>query len=69
MKNIELRKPAQNTHLYLNYNTMQKLNKKMEKKVIELVKQNKIIEAMSFVQKELLLGLRKSKEIVDQYRK
>ncbi|MCK4663775.1 MAG: hypothetical protein KAT68_12965 [Bacteroidales bacterium] len=48
---------------------MQKLNKKMEKKVIELVKQNKIIEAMSFVQKELLLGLRKSKEIVDQYRK
>lgn len=48
---------------------MEKLDKIIEKKVIELVSQNKIIEAVSFVQKELQLGLKKSKEIVDKYRK
>ena len=48
---------------------MDKLNKTIEKKVKELINQNKIIEAISFVQNELQLGLRKSKEIVDEYRK
>ena len=48
---------------------MEELDKIIEKKVIELVSQNKIIEAVGFVQKELKLGLKKSKEIVDKYRK
>ena len=48
---------------------MKKINKTIEKKVIELVNQNKIVEAISFVQNELQLGLRNSKEIVDKYRK
>ena len=48
---------------------MDKLDKTTEKKVKELINQNKIIEAIAFVQNELQLGLRKSKEIVDEYRK
>lgn len=48
---------------------MEELDKTIEKKIIELVNQNKVIEAVAFVQKELQLGLKKSKEIVDKYRK
>jgi len=48
---------------------MEKLDKTIEQKVIELINRNKIIEAVAFVQKELQLGLKKSKEIVDEYRK
>lgn len=48
---------------------MKEIDKITEQKVIELINQNKIIEAVAFVQKELQLGLKKSKEIVDKYRK
>lgn len=47
---------------------MEKLDKTIEEKIKELVNQNKIIEAISFIQNELQLGLRKSKEIVDKYK-
>lgn len=48
---------------------MEKINAELEQKVIELVKKNRIIEAVALVQNELKLGLRISKEIVDKYRK
>ena len=40
--------------------------KLLEQKIIKLIKQNKAIEAVALVQKELQLGLRSSKEIVDK---
>ncbi|NOU18976.1 MAG: hypothetical protein HOO91_15580 [Bacteroidales bacterium] len=48
---------------------MEKISDELEQKVIELIKKNKIIEAVAIVQNELKLGLRISKEIVDKYRK
>lgn len=47
---------------------MEKLSKELEQKVIELVKANKVIEAVTLVQNELKLGLKNSKDIVDKYR-
>lgn len=47
---------------------MEKISAELEKKIIELVKQNKLIEAVALVHNELKLGLRISKEIVDKYR-
>lgn len=47
---------------------MEKINAELEQKVIALIKQNKLIEAVALVQNELKLGLRISKEIVDKYR-
>lgn len=47
---------------------MEKLSVELEQKVIELVKQNKITEAVLLVQTELKLGLKNSKDLVDQYR-
>lgn len=47
---------------------MEQLNKELEEKVIELVKQNKVVEAVALVQKVLQLGLKNSKDIVDKYR-
>jgi hypothetical protein len=47
---------------------MEKISPELERKIIELVKQNKIVEAVTIVLKELNLGLRISKEIVDKYR-
>jgi hypothetical protein len=47
---------------------MEKISEELEKKIIDLVKQNKLIEAVALVQEELKLGLRLSKEIVDKYR-
>lgn len=47
---------------------MEKLDKELEEKVKELIKQNKTIEAVTLVQKSLQLGLKISKEIVDKYR-
>lgn len=47
---------------------MEKLNKKLEEKVVELVKENKVIEAVALVQKVLQIGLKNSKDIVDKYR-
>jgi uncharacterized protein (DUF4415 family) len=47
---------------------MEQISKELEEKIIALVKQNKIVEAVSLVQKELQLGLRISKDIVDKYR-
>ncbi len=47
---------------------MEKISEELEHKIIELVKQNKLIEAVALVQAELKLGLRLSKEIVDKYR-
>jgi len=47
---------------------MEKVSGALEQNVKELVKQNKIPEAVLLVQTELKLGLKKSKDIVDQYR-
>ncbi len=47
---------------------METLNKELEAKIIALVKENKIVEAISLVQKVLQLGLKASKDIVDKYR-
>lgn len=47
---------------------MQKINKELEQQIIELVKNNKPIEAVALVHKELKLGLKESKDIVDNYR-
>lgn len=44
------------------------ISKELENKIKELVKQAKVIEAITLVQKELKQGLRVSKEIVDKYR-
>ncbi|MCD4729181.1 MAG: hypothetical protein K8R74_01175 [Bacteroidales bacterium] len=48
---------------------MTDISKELEAKIKLLVKQGKPIEAVSLVQQALQLGLRKSKEIVDEYRK
>jgi ribosomal protein L7/L12 len=48
---------------------MEKLNKELESKVKELVKQGNVLEAVKLVQQVLKCGLRNSKEIVDSYRK
>jgi ribosomal protein L7/L12 len=47
---------------------MENINKESEEKIIALVKENKIVEAISLVQKVLQLGLKASKDIVDKYR-
>jgi hypothetical protein len=47
---------------------MEKISPELEQKIIELIKKNKPIEAVALVQKELQLGLKVSKEIVDKYR-
>lgn len=47
---------------------MEKLSTELEQKVIELIKANKVIEAVTLVQNELKLGLKNSKDIVDKYR-
>ena len=41
--------------------------KELENQIKQLVKQNKVIEAVALVQKELKQGLRISKEIIDKY--
>jgi ribosomal protein L7/L12 len=48
--------------------TMEKVSKELEQKIIELVKSNKVIEAITLVQSKLKLGLKNSKDIVDKYR-
>jgi hypothetical protein len=47
---------------------MGKISSELENKIIEFIKQNKVIEAVALVLKELKLGLKESKEIVDKYR-
>ena len=47
---------------------MEKLSAELEQKVKELVKPNKIPEVILLVQTELKLGLKNSKDLVDQYR-
>ena len=44
------------------------ISKELEEKILKLLKEGKPIEAVALVQQELQLGLRKSKEIVDEYR-
>ena len=44
------------------------ISKELEEKILKLIKEDKPIEAVALVQKELQLGLRKSKEIVDDFR-
>ena len=44
------------------------INKELEEKILKLIKAGKPIEAVGLVQNELQLGLRKSKEIVDDFR-
>ena len=45
-----------------------KISIELENQIKALLKENKIVEAIALVQKELQLGLRVSKDIVDQYR-
>ena len=45
-----------------------KITKELEEKIKTLIEANKMIEAVALVQKELQLGLRNSKDIVDEYR-
>lgn len=47
---------------------MDKISKDLEQKIIELVKANKPIEAVTLVHDELKLGLKESKDLVDTYR-
>jgi len=47
---------------------MDKISKDLEQKIIELVKANKPIEAVTLVHDELKLGLKESKDLVDKYR-
>jgi len=47
---------------------MIEINKELEEKIKLLIKKGNLIEAVSLVQQELQLGLRKSKEIVDDHR-
>jgi hypothetical protein len=47
---------------------MTMISKELEEKILKLIKEDKPIEAVALVQQELQLGLRKSKEIVDDYR-
>lgn len=51
-----------------NKQIMDKINKDLEQRIIELVKANKPIEAVSLVHDELELGLKESKDLVDKYR-
>jgi hypothetical protein len=47
---------------------MENISIELEKKIIDLVRQNKITAAIALVQNELKLGLKISKDIVDKYR-
>ena len=47
---------------------MQKISKDLEQQIIGLIKNNKVIEAVSLVHDTLKLGLKESKDIVDSYR-
>ena len=44
------------------------ISKELEEKILKLLNEGKPIEAVALVQQELQLGLRKSKEIVDECR-
>ena len=46
---------------------MENINKALEQKIIELVNKNNLIEAIALVHKELKLGLKESKDLVDKY--
>lgn len=48
---------------------MEEISAELEQKIIALVKQNKVIEAVALVQGELKLGLKVSKDIVDKHRR
>jgi len=47
---------------------MPMISKELEEKILRLIKEGNPIEAVALVQRELKLGLLKSKEIVDDYR-
>ncbi len=47
---------------------MVQISPELERKIIELIKQNKLIEAVALVKKETNLGLKESKDIVDKYK-
>ncbi|MFN8257420.1 MAG: hypothetical protein U0W24_17125 [Bacteroidales bacterium] len=47
---------------------MQKLNKEPEEKILELIRKNQLIEAVTLVNNELGLGIKESNDIVDNYR-
>ncbi len=47
---------------------MDNITKELEQQIIDLVKQNRLLEAVALVHKELQLGLKQSKELVDKYK-
>jgi len=47
---------------------MELISSELEKSLVELIKQNKLLEAVALIHNELKLTLKESKEIVDSYR-
>ena len=47
---------------------MEKISPTLEAKIKTLITSGKVVEAIALVQKELRLGLKNSKDIVDRYR-
>ena len=47
---------------------MEKISPILEAKIKALIKSGKVVEAIALVQKNLQLGLKNSKDIVDRYR-
>ena len=47
---------------------MEKISKELEEKIKKMITENRLVEAVILVQKELQLGLKISKEIVDSYK-
>ena len=47
---------------------MEKLSKELEKRVLDLLLEDKIVEAVALVNNELSCGLKVAKNTVDEYR-
>ncbi len=46
---------------------MENVSKELEQKIIELILKNNPIEAVALVKRELNMGLKESKNLVDKY--
>jgi len=47
---------------------MELISSDLEQRLLALIKQNKLLEAVALIHNELKLDLKESKEIVDSYR-
>lgn len=48
---------------------MEQIPRQLEEKIKELVSRNNFVEAMKLIMKELKLGMKEAKDIMDKYRK